>query len=326
MKVLHVNPFKEEASGILKEELKDEIDLVEISKDKKDELIQRAHEFDAVIGARMPREFLENAKDLDYFIIPFAGIPSEDKKLFKDFPEIEVINSHFNAEFVAEHALALLLASVKRLIPIHEKLKEGDWTPRYEHWWSQTLMDKNLLILGFGNIGKNIAERARCFGLNISAIKRTYDDNDLVDFLGTNEDLKDVLPEADFIIVTLPETEETRGYLDKSEFEMMKEDVHIVNVGRGPVIDEEALYNALENGKLGGVALDTWWIYPDKDSRKDTFPSNYDLDEFDNVIFSPHRSSHVEGREERRAKDLADILNRLEVGEEVNSVDIERGY
>ncbi|MFW6376227.1 MAG: NAD(P)-dependent oxidoreductase, partial [Thermoplasmatota archaeon] len=110
-------------------------------------------------------------------------------------------------------------------------------------------------------------------------------------------------------------------------FELMKEGVHIVNVGRGPVIDEGALYNSLESGKVGGAALDTWWIYPpDEESRYDTFPSNYPLDEFENVIFSPHRSTHIKEREKYRIQDLADTLNKLNKGEEVNVVDIKEGY
>lgn len=327
MKIVYMSDVEEEDLTTLRNSTSDEIEIINIPPEDEDELIKRADEFDGIIGAWVPREFLEKADDLDYFIIPFAGIPEQDRKNLQDFPDLTVLNSHFNSWLVAEHAWSLLMASVKRLCPIHNKLKEGDWTPRYEHQWGWTLRDKTLLLLGYGEIGEDIAEIATAFDMELTAIKRTWEDIPELDELGTNEDMHDMLPKADFVICTLPHTEDTEGYLGKEEFEHMKDDAHLVNVGRGPVIDEGALYETLKEEKLGGVAIDTWWNYPeDVDSRKDTFPSNYDLDEFENVLFSPHRSSHVRERETYRVKDLAKILNSLHSGEIVNKVDVELGY
>ncbi|MBS3816538.1 MAG: hypothetical protein KGY76_03125 [Candidatus Thermoplasmatota archaeon] len=326
MKVLYLSVFEEEEID-LEEGLKEGIEIERLPPDEKEKAVESAEEYDAIIGARIPREFLKKAENLDYFIIPFAGIPPQDKDKLKDFPDLTVVNSHFNSQFVAEHAWTLLLASVKNLIPIHEKLKEGDWTPRYEHRWSRRLIDQTLLILGYGEIGRALGKIGKSFSMDVKAVKRTPEEADVIDEIGTEEKLDEFLPEADFIISTLPETENTKGYLGEEEFDLMKEGVHLVNVGRGPVIDEEALYNALKSGKLGGVGIDVWWNYPpDEESRSDTFPSNYPLNEFDNVIFSPHRGSHVRDRERYRINDLQDILNSLKEGEEVNVVDIDREY
>ncbi len=327
MKVLHMSPFTTKSDISLRDRTDERVEIVELDPDEKDKAIERAEEFDVVIGARIPRKFLEKAVNLKYFIIPFVGIPPQDKETLPDFPHLTVINSHFNYWMVAEHAFALLLASVKNIIPIHQKMKKGDWTPRYEHQWSQALRDNTLLIVGVGAIGKEIARIAKAFHMTITAVKKTPDESDLVDCLGTNDDLHGLLPDADYIICTLPETEETRGYLGKKEFDLMKNGVHIVNVGRGPVIDEEALYHALTSGKVGGAALDTWWIYPpDEDARTNTFPSNYPLDTCENVIFSPHRATHIDQRAKYRIKNLAMILNNLVEGNEVNVVDVNRGY
>lgn len=318
---------KEENLELLKDNLDSDIEIVHILPSNKEELIESAEGFDAIIGARVPREFLEKAENLEYFIIPFAGIPPQDKETLSDYPELTVINSHFNAPFVAEHAWSLLLASVKKIIPIHEKLKEGDWTPRYEHEWGRSLKDKNLLILGYGQIGKRVGRIGKTFDMTVKAVKRNKEKSEVIDYIGTNDELPELLKEADFIICTLPLTTDTRGYLDSEEFEMMKDGVHIVNVGRGPVIDEDAFYKALRSGKIEGAAIDTWWIYPpDKESRSDTFPSNYTLDDFENVIFSPHRSSHVSDREKYRMKDLSRILNSINNDEIINKVDVGRGY
>ncbi|MFW5907625.1 MAG: 2-hydroxyacid dehydrogenase [Candidatus Natronoplasma sp.] len=331
MNVLHLDPFKsifdEEEEENLADLVPPDIEVEEATADEEEEMLDEAHRYDAVIGSRISREFLERAENLKYFIVPFVGIPYSDKKKLRDFPEIEVVNSHFNYWMVAEHAFTLLLASAKKIVPIHQSLKDGDWTPRYEDEWGKGLRDKTLLILGFGHIGKEIARIASSFNMEIKAVKRTPEESELADEIGTRKDLPGSLKEADFIVSTLPETDETRGYLSKEEFEQMKEGVHIVNVGRGPVIDEEALYEALRSGKVEGAGLDVWWNYPpDEGSRTDTFPSNYPLDEFDNVVFSPHRATQIRERSRYRIRDLAEILESLSEGEKVNVVDIERGY
>ncbi|MEF8874368.1 MAG: 2-hydroxyacid dehydrogenase [Candidatus Thermoplasmatota archaeon] len=331
MKVLHLDPFKkvfkEEREISLEDLAPSDVEVIDLSSGDEDKVMDRADEFDAVIGAGVEREFLEKAENLKYYIVPFVGIPETDRENLSDFPDITVINSHFNYWMVAEHAFALLLACAKKLVPIHKKLKEGDWTPRYENERGWGFRNKNLLILGFGEIGKEIAKVANSFEMEVNAVKNTPGDSDLVEKLGTNEDLHDLLSDADFIICTLPETEETKGYLGKEEFDQMKEGVLIVNVGRGPVIDEEAFYEALKSGKVKGAGIDTWWVYPpDEESRDDTSPSNYPLDEFDNVVFSPHRATQIKERGEYRIKDLAEILGSLAEGKEVNVVDIDRGY
>ena len=327
MEVLYYNQKESEDIDNLRELTDEDISITVIPPDEKEKAVESAEEFDAVIGARIPRKFLEKASNLEFFIIPFAGIPVQDKDNLSDFPDLKVINSHFNKKYVSELAWALLLASTKKLCPIHNKMKKGDWTPRYEHEWGLGLEGNELLILGYGEIGKRIAKVGKAFDMEVKAVKKTPGEDDTVDRLGTNEDLHDLLPKADFIIVTLPLTDETEGYLGKDEFDLMKDGVHIVNVGRGPVIDEEAFYKALESGKVAGAGIDTWWIYPpDEESRSDTLPSNYPIHEFDNVVFSPHRGSHVKDREDKRMKDLANILNSLNKSEIVNLVDVEEGY
>ncbi len=325
MKVLYYNEISDEDIGYLRSLVRSDIEVIPPS--KMGLAISKAGEYDAVIGARIPKDFLRNAVDLKYFIIPFAGIPKQDRYILDEYPDLTIINSHFNARYVAEHAFALILASAKRLMPIHEKHKKGDWTPRYEHKLSVSIQGKTLLILGYGHIGKEVGIMGKSFGMRVEAIKRSSSEDHDIDFLGTNKDLHSRLAKADFIVITLPLTDETKDYLGEEEFNIIKDNAHIVNVGRGPVIDEKALYEALKAGKLGGVALDTWWVYPpDEDSRGSTMPSKYPLDDFDNVIFSPHRASHVEGREKKRMESIGDILNTLESEDIMDEVDKRWGY
>lgn len=328
MKGIYLTDTKEQHIQYLKELLTEGISLIRIPYEEKKKAIQQANKFDIFIGSRVDRQFLESAENLNYYLIPFAGVPEKDKNNLSDFPNITVLNCHYNAKYVAEHVFTLLLTSARNLFPLHTRLQEGDWRPRYQkNWWGKTLMGKTLLLLGYGNIGKNVAQIAQTFNMTVRAIKRTPEEAPEIDFLGTNEDLYDVLPNADFIVSTLPETESTKGYLGKKEFKLMKEGVHIVNVGRGSVIDEKAFYEALKNGKVGGAAIDTWWIYPpDKESRSHTFPSHYPLDKFENVVFSPHHAAHVHGKQKTRMEHIAQILNKLSRGELVNVVDLDQGY
>jgi phosphoglycerate dehydrogenase-like enzyme len=133
MKILYLSSVDEKEKKLLNELVSDKVEVVIISHDRKEEAIKRAGEFEVFIGARVGRDFLEKAENLKYFVIPFAGLPPQDIEILPDFPNLTIVNSHFNARYVAEHAWALLLASVKRICPIHEKMKRGDWTPRYEH-------------------------------------------------------------------------------------------------------------------------------------------------------------------------------------------------
>jgi phosphoglycerate dehydrogenase-like enzyme len=327
MKALYYSGIDESELALLKSLVADDIILEVIPRDEKEKALKRAGEFDIVVGARIGRDFLEKASSLKYMVIPFAGVPPQDLEILPDFPDITLLNSHFNARYVAEHAWALLLASVKRLCATHEKMKRGDWTPRYTHNWGSALSGGNLLLIGFGGIGKELAKIAKAFKLSVKAIKRTPGDAEEINFLGTREDLPELLPEADYIIVSLPGSENAKGFLGKREFELMKEGVHIVNVGRGQVINEDAFYEALKSGKIGGAGIDTWWIYPkDKETREHTYPSKHPIWEFHNVIFSPHRASHVEGREAERIRDIARIINSIASGNPCNVVDRDQGY
>jgi len=327
VKVAYITDSAKKEQELLRSLLDEGVEVCFIPYDKRDEAVEHADEFDAVIGARIPREFWEKAVNCTYMIIPFTGIPPQDMEVLPDFPHVTILNSHFNAQYVAEHAWALLLASAKLICPIHDKMREGDWSPRYEHRGGWSLAGKTLLLIGYGAIGKALAKMGKAFEMVVKAVKRTTGGAAELDFVGTRKDLPSLLPEADFIILSLPGTEGTRCFLGTEEFKLMKDGVHIVNVGRGNVIDEDAFYEGLKSGKVGGAGIDTWWVYPRSvEARSDTFPSKHPLAQFDNVVFSPHRASHAIGRETERMKDMARIVNSIAEGKPLNVVDLEEGY
>lgn len=325
MKFLYVYDLENKHIGYLRELIDQGIELDHVTSLELEKVTPG--EYQGLICGFIPEKFLREAVDLKYFVIPFAGIPQKNRSVLERYPDITVMNSHFNSRFVAEHGWALLLASSKKIVYSHEKLKVGDWTPHYDFQHSQSLEGKTLLLLGYGHLGREITRFARAFDMRVEAIKRTPSQDSSLDFLGTPEELHSRLPLADFIMVLLPMTDETTNFLDREEFALMKDGVILINIGRGEVINEGALYHALDTGKLGGVALDTWWIYPEsKEGYGNTMPSEYPFHLHDNVIFSPHRSAHVEIRESTRMRSVANILNSIYQGEPVKTVDINRGY
>ena len=183
-----------------------------------------------------------------------------------------------NVVTAAEHTLALLLALARNVPQAQASLKAGRW--ERSKFSGVELMDKTLGILGFGRIGQLVAQRAMGFGMRVVA----YDP-----FVGPDrprelgvvraESSDDVYAAADFITVHLPKTPETENWLDAEAFAKMRDGVRILNVARGPLIDDAALQAALDSGRVAGAALDVFRSEPVTD---------HPLFAYDNVVVTPH--------------------------------------
>jgi len=124
-----------------------------------------------------------------------------------------------------------------------------------------------------------------------------------------------LLPEVDVLLICLPLTKETRGMIGKKELDLLPERAIVVNVARGEIVDEEALFLALQEGKLHGAGLDVWYRYPSSlESREKTYPSSFPFHELDNVVMSPHRADSCFENEAIRMRFLADMLNFVAYG------------
>jgi phosphoglycerate dehydrogenase-like enzyme len=142
------------------------------------------------------------------------------------------------------------------------------------------------------------------------------------------DDLHRLLPRADALLICLPHTPETTGLIDARELALLPSRAVLVNVGRGPIVDEAALYHALRDGRLYAAGLDVWYNYPqDAAERAHTAPSTYPFHELPNVVMSPHRAGGSTATEELRVRGLARLLNAAARGEPMpNRVDLEAGY
>jgi len=197
---------------------------------------------------------------------------------------------------------------------------------------SATLLEgQTALVLGYGAIGQRVARVCQALDMRVLATRRHGDHAAIQDGIAEvhpASDLKQLLPGANALVIALPLTSETHGLIGAAELAMLPAGALLVNVGRGPIVDEAALYAALKSGTLGAAGLDVWYHYPpDEAPLATTFPSAYPLHELDNVVLSPHRGGMTNGGWARRLAQLAQMLNAAARGEPLpNRVDVTAGY
>lgn len=175
-------------------------------------------------------------------------------------------------------------------------------------------------IVGLGSIGMEVARRCRGLGMRVVATRRRASrGGDDVDYVFARERLPDMLRMADFVVISAPLTPETRGMIGRDELAQMRSDAWLINIARGPIVDQDALIEALTSGAIGGAALDVFDVEP--------LPGDSPLWELPNVIITPHNSWSTPHLERRETELFLDNLARYLRGEPLrNVVDRSRGY
>ena len=323
--VFLIEEAKQGAPDALKERLDDRIQL------RHGREVPEQADYEILIGAFPSREFLDASPNLRALIIPYAGPPAKTQEIIADYPDLAVHNTPYNSIATAETGLALMLGSAKFIAKADSKLRRGDWTLRYSARPQLILHGRTALILGYGRIGRHMAPICRALGMDVLGVRRTVQPEDRHDTIAevySQTQLAELLPRADVLLAALPGTPETTGLVGARELALLKDDAIVVNVGRGSVIDETALYEALVSGKLAAAGLDAWYQYPESGtSRTSTLPSRYPFHELENVVLSPHRGGWLGSEDESRMAMLADMLNILAAGEPLpNTVNVVLGY
>jgi phosphoglycerate dehydrogenase-like enzyme len=200
-----------------------------------------------------------------------------------------------NAEPVAQTGFAGLLMLARGFgSHIHSQAKKV-WKPLRGAALPDDLRGQTLLLIGVGAIGKTLAGYARAFGLKIIGVRRSpMQPGDPVDEMHPPSKLRELLPRADWIVIACPLTKETRNLIDADAFKRMKKGARLINIGRGEVIDENALIESIRSGRLGGAHLDALTQEP--------LPADSPLWDLPNVIISPHNASASTGNEPRAAE------------------------
>jgi phosphoglycerate dehydrogenase-like enzyme len=210
----------------------------------------------------------------------------------------------------------------------HVPLARADQDLRQQRWtyWAgrptalrTELGAQTLGLLGFGHIAQTVAQRAKALGMRVHVANRSPISHPLVDRSWTLDGLHDFMGSADAVVVSLPLSENTQGLVNAQALAAMRRDAVLVNVGRGAVIDETALYEALAARRIGGAVIDTWYQYPTP-TQSECAPSRYDFASLDNVLMTPHMSGWTAGTVRRRQETLADNIGRLARGEPLRNV------
>ena len=289
--------------------------------------------FQTLVAGRPTREQLAASPNLRYLVIPWAGLPPGTRELAREFPALQVHNLHHNAAPTAEHGLALLFPAAKHLIPMDRVFRQHDWRPRYAPSPSILLHGKSALILGFGAIGQRLGRYAHALGMRVLAVRRNPDKPGPDDYpaeVYAPDALPELLPRANVLLIALPGVPATDGLLGAAELALLPARALLVNIGRAAVVDQAALFAALQDGRLGGAGLDVWYHYPqDEAGRAATPPADFPFHELDNVVLSPHRAGGGGGEdvEALRMQALAELLNAAARGETPpNRVDLQAGY
>ena len=288
-------------------------------------------EYEVLAHGRPTEEQLDASPHLKTLIVPFAGVPPETLEKMKTRSHIAVHNLHWNAEETAEMALALMMSAAKMIVPHDREFRTHSWRLSYgDSLLSRRLAGKNALVLGFGAIGQRIAQGCLGLGMHVSTIRRNPSSESVVSGVVEygSDQLQQQLSKAEVLIVALPLTPETEGLLAERELSALQEGSIVVNIGRGKIIDETALFEALKSKHLHSAGLDVWYNYPkDREARANTPPSKHPFHELENVVMSPHRAADSEDFGGRWTADLAAKLNMLADGKELpHRVDVEAGY
>lgn len=284
--------------------------------------------YQILVSGRPTPDELAASLDLSTLVIPWAGLPVKTRELMLNYPQIAVHNLHYNGIATAEVAVTLMLAAAKFVVPMDRMLRRGDWSLRYEGDPTLQVHGKRVLILGYGAIGRHAAAVCRGLGMQVSVVRRRQTDSDDSELtVHAFDQLDELLPTADVVIVALPLTPETAGLIGAERLALLPPQAVLVNVGRGPIVDEEALYEALRSKQLYAAGLDVWYEYPKDGAIKNTRPSKYPFHELDNVVMSPHRGGDNSESEVQRMRCLGKLLCSMASGDQVpNRVDVERGY
>jgi len=274
---------------------------------------------DVIVGVRFDAS-LPRPEKLRLFHVPGAGYDAVDLTLL---PASAVVCNCFGHEqAIAEYVMTALLMRHVPLADADQRLRRGDWAywagaPERAH---DEMAGKTIGLLGFGHIGKAVAARAKAFEMEVVVANRSaVAASALVDRAFTLDALDTFWGTFDYLVVCVPLTDETRGIVGASAFAAMRPSAVVVNVGRGPTIDEQALFDALKSNRIAGAIIDTWYAYPGPD-RKNVLPSSLPFHELPNVVMTPHMSGWTSGTIRRRQRTIADNVRRRAAGEPCTNV------
>lgn len=285
---------------------------------KKDELDALLAKTDVLYGFVPPKNVLSRAPRLKWMQATSAGVDRhQDTEIWRSKVVLTGV-SGIHATPIGEFVMGLILMFAKDMPKSFQMKQKREW----QRYMPYTLRHKTVGIVGLGHIGAEVARLAKAFGMRVIATRRSIKQAGKarnVDLLLPKNRMKEMLAESDYVVVSLPLTPETRHAIGEAELKAMKPTAYIINIGRGGLIDQEALIRALDAKQIAGAGLDVVTPEPlPKDSR---------LWDFENVILTPHISGGMENYLERATELFCENLKRYLNGKRLlNVIDKKKGY
>ncbi|WP_424475241.1 hydroxyacid dehydrogenase [Oceanobacillus kimchii] len=272
-------------------------------------LVNYVRDVDAIIARTeiYSHRVLENANRLKIIARHGIGVDNIDVKAATKYG-IKVTNTpSANINAVAELVLTFMLASTRHLLPIDDAVRNGNFDIR-NRLFGYELNGKTLGIIGFGNIGRLIAEKCRLgLGMNIVVFDPYVTAEDVELYAKLTESLEDLLRISDVVTLHVPYVSTTHHLLHKGSFQMMKKDAILINAARGGVVDEKALVEALMNGEIRGACVDVFEEEPPRAENP--------LFKLENVIVTPHLGAQTHEAFKKMAIDAANEIISVKKGE-----------
>lgn len=258
---------------------------ITVKKMTRDELLKTISVYNIIairVDTIVDKQLIDAAKNLKIIATATTGVDHIDVEYAKK-KGIEVISLQgANTIATAEHAFALLLTLIRKIPAAHASIVRGEWNRTA--YIGTELSGKKLGVVGFGRIGRDIAARARAFGMEILAYDPYLKSEDFIQHNATQKELVSLLKEADVITLHVLLTPETKGMMNKEKLSLLKQNAILLNCSRGEVVVEKDLVEALEQKKIAGAALDVFSEEP----LKQTSPLIGYAKKHDNLILTPH--------------------------------------
>jgi phosphoglycerate dehydrogenase-like enzyme len=286
--------------------------------DNKAELAARLVDADAMVSMSWPKD-MPPAPLLKLLHLPGAG--TDDIAFGSVPPQASVCNVFEHEIGISEYIFAGMLQWAIDIPRMDAALRRDEWFgshlsgPRHGELHGRTVG-----IVGYGRIGREVARRATAFGMKVIACSRTpRGPHEFAGRVTGMTGLPGLLAAADFVVLALPLDTSTAGIIGAAQLAKMKPTAVIINVARGALIDESALFDACKRRRIGGAIIDTWYRYP-RQGETTGAPGNFPFRELDNIIMTPHASGWTEGLRPRRCRLIAENLDRLAKGEPLVNV------
>jgi D-2-hydroxyacid dehydrogenase (NADP+) len=280
-----------------------------------DEILE---ETDIIFGHRLPRRVLSRAPKLKWFQAMSAGVDMFLSEEFKNSGVILTNMRGISALPIAESVIGMILTVTKKMELCYELKRKRQW----KQFHPGLLNGKTIGIIGLGNIGKEVARLASCFGMKVIAadyMAKPGDRRKNVEQVYTPDKIENILSESDFIVLTAPLTPQTHNLINAERLGLMKSTACLINVSRGPIVDEAALITALKEKIIAAAALDVF--------NQEPLPEDSPLWDLPNLTICPHVSGYVEDQNRRATEIFCTNLRRYLDGKKLhNLVDKKLGF